>query len=118
MTLRFVAQVAATMPCAPGFTSGRAGSSGVLKIPTLFVDYHPANDMFFSGHAGTIVCAAIRSFGMGNTLSTVAHVVTQPFVATLVVAFRAHRGIADPLDRLLQVEYNGKKKEKQEKQEN
>lgn len=49
---RFTAQAAAVMPCAPGFIWPKGALWGV-DVPTLFVDYHPANDYFFSGHAGT-----------------------------------------------------------------
>ena len=46
MTLRFVAQSIATFPCPPGFL-WPTGVIFEIPIPTLFVDYHPANDFFF-----------------------------------------------------------------------
>ncbi len=33
-----------------------------VEIPTLFVDYHPANDMFFSGHTGTTLLIALELY--------------------------------------------------------
>jgi len=62
---RFVAQAAAVMPCAPGFIWPRGTLLG-LDVPTLFVDYHPANDYFFSGHTGTVVVAGLEFMEMDH----------------------------------------------------
>lgn len=121
MTFRFVAQIAAIIPCAPGYIWPKGELFG-FSIPTIFVDYHPANDMFFSGHTGTLVVAGIQFYTTNFMFIAFVHfVLALPFVATLVVAFRVHRGIdvlaaifaaiaacsvaeniADPIDRALQ----------------
>jgi hypothetical protein len=121
MTFRFIAQIAATIPCAPGYI-WPSGKLFGFAIPTIFVDYHPANDMFFSGHTGTLVVAGIQFYTMNFMFVAAIHFLfALPFVATLVVAFRVHRGIdvlaaifaaiaacsvaeniADPIDRALQ----------------
>eukprot|EP00943_MAST-04B_sp_MAST-4B-sp1_P000621 g621.t1 len=121
MTFRFIAQIAATIPCAPGYI-WPSGKLFGFAVPTIFVDYHPANDMFFSGHTGTIVVAGIQFYTMNFMFVAAIHFLfALPFVATLVVAFRVHRGIdvlaaifaaiaacsvaeniADPIDRALQ----------------
>ena len=121
ITFRFIAQLAATIPCAPGYI-WPSGKLFGFDIPTIFVDYHPANDMFFSGHTGTLVVAGIQFYTINFMFIAFLHFfVALPFVATLVVAFRVHRGIdvlaaifaaiaaccvaekiADPIERALQ----------------
>jgi len=93
LIFRFVAQISATIPCAPGFMWPRGKLLG-YEIPTLVVDYHPANDMFFSGHAGTIVVASIEYYKMAFTKLAAFHLLIMfPFVSILVITFRVHRGI-------------------------
>ena len=78
--------------------------------------------MFFSGHTGTLVVAGIEFYTINFMFIAFLHFfVALPFVATLVVAFRVHRGIdvlaaifaviaaccvaeriADPIERALQ----------------
>ena len=58
------------------------------------MDYHPANDMFFSGHTGTLVVAGIQFYTTNFMFVALLHFLfALPLVATLVVAFRVHRGI-------------------------
>jgi hypothetical protein len=122
MAFRFVAQAAAVVPCAPGFLWPRGSILGV-EIPSLLVDYHPANDMFFSGHTATVIVVAVELFEMGYFRSAMLlWLLVLPYIAVLVVAFRVHRGIdvlaagfaalaacslaeglAAPLDRILMV---------------
>ena len=122
MMLRFVAQSAAVMPCAPGFIWPRGALFG-WPIPSLFVDYHPSNDYFFSGHTGTVLTAGLQFLDMDYPFLAWVHFgVLLPFTVGLVVSFRAHRGIdvltgvlaavaacsmaeklAVPLDRMLEV---------------
>jgi hypothetical protein len=92
IAFRFVAQLSATIPCAPGFIWPQGRVLGWL-VPTLVVDYHPANDMFFSGHVGTLVVNGIQFFQMGCFKTAFWHAAALPFVATLVVTFRVHRGM-------------------------
>ena len=122
MMLRFVAQSAAVMPCAKSFIWPQGAVFG-WSVPSLFVDYHPANDYFFSGHTGTILTASLQFFDMDYPYLAWLHLgVLLPFTIGLVVSFRAHRGIdvitgllaavaacslaeklAEPLDRMLEV---------------
>ncbi len=91
--LRFVAQLAATIPCPPGFIWPRGRVAG-LDIPTLFVDYRVANDFFFSGHVGTALVVALELFQLDyNRLAWFYASLVTPYVAVCVVSFRAHRGI-------------------------
>lgn len=55
MALRFIAQSIATFPCPPGFIWPVGAIMGV-PIPTLFVDYHPANDFFFRYETFLVSC--------------------------------------------------------------
>lgn len=118
---RFIAQLMAVIPCAPGYIWPKGKLFGHL-IPTVFVDYHPANDMFFSGHTGTTLIIGIELFALDYMAFSALHFfVILPFVATWVVAARVHRGIdvvagvlaamsacaiakmiAEPVDRMLQ----------------
>ena len=92
-TLRFVAQLAATLPCPPGFIWPRGRVAGVA-VPTLFIDYHVANDFFFSGHVGTAAVVALELHQLGLPRAALLFLLfVLPFVALVVVAFRAHRGI-------------------------
>ncbi len=120
MSFRFVGQAMATIPCAPGFLWPRGEING-MPIPTLFVDYHPANDMFFSGHCGTVIIAGLEFMAMDHFVVGMLHLcVVLPLVSIMVVSFRAHRGIdvvaavfaaiaavqmaqklADPIDHML-----------------
>jgi hypothetical protein len=91
--LRFVAQLAATIPCPPGFIWPRGRIAG-LDIPTLFVDYRIANDFFFSGHVGTALVVALELFQLDYPrLAWLYASLVTPLLAVLVVSFRAHRGI-------------------------
>ena len=52
------------------------------------------NDMFFSGHTGTLVVAGIQFYTTNFMFVALLHFLfALPLVATLVVAFRVHRGI-------------------------
>jgi len=46
-TERFFGQLAANIPCLPGFIWPEGALFGV-KVPTVFIDYAPANDLFIS----------------------------------------------------------------------
>ena len=122
---RFIAQVMAVIPCAPGYIWPKGELFGTT-IPTVFVDYHPANDMFFSGHTGTTLIIGIELFALDYMLFSMLHIfLILPFVATWVVAARVHRGIdvvagilaaisacaiakmvAEPIDRMLQTRHH------------
>jgi hypothetical protein len=122
LLFRFVAQLSAVVPCAPGFLWPRGALFGAY-VPSILVDYHPANDMFFSGHTGSLLVAAIEFFEMDYAKTAWLHfVVLLPCVSTLVVSFRVHRGmdcvaavfaavaatgaaatLAEPIDRLCSV---------------
>jgi len=92
MFMRFIAQSIATFPCPRGFL-WPVGSMFGVNIPTIFVDYHPANDLFFSGHCGTILVAAIELAAMDYLRTALMELfVVLPFVSVLVVSFRVHRG--------------------------
>ena len=92
-TLRFIAQIMAVIPCAPGWLWPEGKYFG-YHIPTLFVDYTPANDMFFSGHSGTAVVIGLELFALDyHRLAWFQLVCVFPFLATWVVSLRAHRGI-------------------------
>ena len=83
MTFRFVAQIAATIPCAPGYIWPKGKLFGI-SIPTIFVDYHPANDMFFSGHTGTLVVAGIQFYTTNFMFVALLHFLfALPLVASL-----------------------------------
>ena len=125
---RFIAQVMAVIPCAPGYIWPKGQLFGA-NIPTVFVDYHPANDMFFSGHTGTTLIIGIELFALDYmAFSAIQIFVILPFVATWVVAARVHRGIdvvagvlaaisacaiakqiAEPTDQMLQTRYHRQK---------
>jgi hypothetical protein len=90
---RFLGQIMATIPCAPGyyFPPGRLWG---YAVPTLFVDYKPANDMFFSGHVGTTLVLAIELFALDYTvLGLLQGLVGVPLISVWVIATRVHRGI-------------------------
>ncbi len=91
--LRFVAQIMAAIPCPPGFVWPHGKILGV-SIPSIFVDYENASDFFFSGHTGCAVILGMEFFQLDyhKTAWFFLCVVT-PYVATIVVSFRAHRGI-------------------------
>lgn len=58
---RFVAQLAAHIPCPPGYIWPSGALFG-FPIPTLFVDYHHADDFFFSGpHPSRTVASSSTS---------------------------------------------------------
>lgn len=93
MSFRFVAQALAVMPCAPGFLWPRGAVLGV-EIPTIFVDYHPANDYFFSGHTGTVLVVAIELLHMDYFRTGLFLILAVlPLETLMVLAFRVHRGI-------------------------
>jgi len=90
---RFLGQVMATIPCAPGYYFPPGRLWGVY-IPTIFVDYKPANDMFFSGHVGTTMVLAIELFALDYTaFGLVQGFVAVPLMSVWVIATRVHRGI-------------------------
>lgn len=121
-TFRFIAQIAAVIPCSPGFM-WPVGKLFGYEIPTVFVDYEPTNDMFFSGHAGTTMIIGLELFELDYIkLAWFQMSFALPVISVWVVTARAHRGIdvwagilaaiascsiakelAVPLDRELQV---------------
>jgi hypothetical protein len=120
--LRFFAQLIAVIPCAPGWLWPEGKLFG-FNIPTVFVDYTPANDMFFSGHSGTAIVIGLEMFELDyHRFAWFQLTAVFPFMAVWVVSLRAHRGIdvfaavlaaivsssvaksiADSVDRQLQV---------------
>ncbi|KAH3764975.1 hypothetical protein Pelo_3155 [Pelomyxa schiedti] len=92
MLLRFVAQLLATFPCPADFMWPRGQMFG-FNVPTLFVDYHPTNDFFFSGHVGSLVVAAIQFAMMDYWWLALFECIAVVPVMLLVVSFRVHRGI-------------------------
>jgi hypothetical protein len=122
MALRFVAQIMAVIPCAPGYL-WPSGKIFGYAIPTIFVDYHPANDMYFSGHAGTTFVIGLEFMELDYyKMGWWQLGVVFPLISTWVVSVRVHRGIdvmaavlasitacsiskelADSIDRYLQV---------------
>ncbi len=124
MRIRFIAQLMA-LPCPPGFLWPHGKLFGV-HMPTFFIDYHPANNMFFSGHTGTALIVGLELFQMGYLRTAwIQLFLVTPLVTVVVVAFRVHRGIdvlagllaaitscsiakevAESLDRALQVRRN------------
>ncbi len=93
MFMRFLAQIAAVIPCAPGFLWPEGSLFG-YKIPTVFVDYRNANDMFFSGHAGTTLVIGLELFELDyHNIAWFQIIFALPYISTWVVAARAHRGI-------------------------
>jgi hypothetical protein len=92
-TFRFLAQILATIPCAPGYFFPPGKLLG-YQIPSLFVDYHPANDYFFSGHVGTTLVLGIELFALDYTrLGRFQILATLPVMCAWVVVGRVHRGI-------------------------
>jgi hypothetical protein len=122
MTFRFVAQLMAVIPCPPGFLWPKGKIYG-YEVPTLFVDYHPANDMFFSGHTGTSLLIGLELWQLDyHRLAMFQLLIILPLISTFVVSVRVHRGIdvvaailasiaacsiakhiAEDLDRVIQV---------------
>jgi hypothetical protein len=93
LAFRFSAQVSANIPCPPGFIWPRGAVSGVA-IPSLFVDYHPANDFFFSGHVGIVVVLGLEFVNLDYIWTGLMCIlVLAPSVAVWVVSLRVHRGI-------------------------
>lgn len=65
-----------------------------FSIPTLFVDYHPANDMFFSGHTGISLLIGLELLELEYfKLAWFQLFLVFPFISVWVVALRVHRGI-------------------------
>ena len=93
MSLRYIAQWIAVFPCPEGYIWPPGKIFG-WHVPSLFVDYHPANDFFFSGHAGVLCVAGIEYLTERQYLAAALHLcITLPYVSVLVVSFRVHRGI-------------------------
>lgn len=92
-TFRFIAQVSAVIPCSPGFM-WPVGKLFGFEIPTIFVDYEPTNDMFFSGHAGTTFIIGLELFELDyHKLAWFQMTFSLPLISVWVVTARAHRGI-------------------------
>lgn len=92
-TFRFIAQIAAVIPCSPGFL-WPVGKLFGYEIPTVFVDYEPTNDMFFSGHAGTTFIIGLEFFELDyHRLAWFQMTFALPVISVWVVTARAHRGI-------------------------
>jgi hypothetical protein len=125
MLFRFVAQLMAVMPCPPGFL-WPVGKLFGFEIPTIFVDYKPTNDMFFSGHTGSTLVIALELIELDyEKIGLFQLFVVLPFISVWVVSARVHRGIdviagllaaisacsvskrlSEPIDRLLRVTHN------------
>lgn len=90
--LRFLAQVSAVIPCPPGFIWPIGRVLGV-PIPTVFCDYHNANDFFFSGHTGTAAILSLEFFHLDYVKLSYFYACATPWIAIWVVSCRVHRGI-------------------------
>ena len=124
----------AVIPCAPGYI-WPVGKIAGFKIPTLFVDYHPANDMFFSGHAGTALVIGWELMQLEYYRCAWCQLLfILPCTCVWVIATRVHRGIdvfagilaaiaacsisreiADSVDRLIMVHRHQDNVNKQKK---
>jgi hypothetical protein len=94
MTLRFIAQIMAVIPCAPGYVWPVGKIMGV-RIPTIFVDdTHLANDMFFSGHSGSTLVIGLEFLELDYyKMGWWQLGVVFPLISTWVVSVRVHRGV-------------------------
>ncbi|MFA5506555.1 MAG: phosphatase PAP2-related protein [Vulcanimicrobiota bacterium] len=59
-------------------------------VPSLFVTYHVANDLFFSGHTALAVYGALVLASLGSLPLTIAAVVLGLYEIFAVLALRAH----------------------------
>lgn len=59
-------------------------------VPSLFVTYHVANDLFFSGHTALAVYGSLVLASLGNVYLTAAALLLGLFEILAVLALRAH----------------------------
>jgi membrane-associated phospholipid phosphatase len=59
-------------------------------FPSLFVTYYVTNDLFFSGHTGMIVVAAIELFEVNSQVGKLLSVLFVLFEITAIIVLRAH----------------------------
>jgi hypothetical protein len=82
--LRQICQALCALPAPPGMIWHATG------VPTLLVTYGVANDLFFSGHTGLAVLAAVELARTGRKGLTALGVLIACFEATAVLILRAH----------------------------
>jgi hypothetical protein len=82
--LRQICQALCALPAPPGMIWHATG------VPTLLVTYGVANDLFFSGHTGLAVLAAVELARTGRKGLTALGVLIASFEATAVLILRAH----------------------------
>ena len=82
--LRQLCQALCALPAPPGMIWHATG------VPTLLVTYGVTNDLFFSGHTGLAVLAAVELARTGRKGLTALGVLIALFEATTVLVLRAH----------------------------
>jgi len=82
--LRQICQALCVLPAPPGMIWHATG------VPTLLVTYGVTNDLFFSGHTGLAVLAAVELGRTGRKSLTALGVLIATFEAMTVLVLRAH----------------------------
>ena len=81
---RQVCQALVTLPSPEGMIWYDPG------FPSLFVTYYVTNDLFFSGHTGIVVLAAVELFQVNNRMSKLLGVLLVALQISALIVLRAH----------------------------